>query len=450
MSQLPSIKFRLFGFPVEVQLGFLLLGLLFSTWVDTPFQGGELLLWAFVAILFHELGHAWAYRRYGLKPRIRLYMLGGLAMADANSTVDLNNKRLLFIALAGPLASMLMGVVLVGILIGLGQIPHVFLTEDQARTYPIFFSLGWGILNLIPILPLDGGHVLQQLLAFRKSWPAEKITIWVSIVLGVGIAIYLVSQGSWWNAMLIGFLLSGNFQRLGQVKDDKLGPQVGKIQALIKAQAFDEAIQALEGLLEDAQTQAYRGWAMQTLAVLLVRQGKRDTLRSLTRYSDYEEFIPELKAQILLEEEGVEVAYTFARKKYAISPAPGIGLMVIDLIAAKQQWAEIPAFLKTNSSLDHTDTLATHASERLYKASQYEMARDISEGLFTRTRKGIHAYNVACALIKEDRLSAAISWLQKAWEGGFTAVEVWEQDRDLDPVRTRGDFQTLLQTVKKH
>ncbi|MEO1451910.1 MAG: site-2 protease family protein, partial [Bacteroidota bacterium] len=341
MSRLPSLNFKLFGIPVQVQAGFLILGLLFLSWVKIPGAAVELLLWAFMAVLVHELGHAWAYRRYGMKPRIALYMLGGVASAKSNPEQPPTPGQLLFIAFAGPLASILLGVGLLGLIMLAGELPHLFLTEEQAQTFPLFFSFGWGILNLIPILPLDGGQMLLQALSTQKNWPAEKITIWISLVLGGLLGIYLLVQGEWWNAMLVALLFSSNFQRLKQSKDDGLNPQVENIQQLIREGKIEAGKTELKRLLDSAETAAFRGWAMQTLAVIYAREGNQQALFSLAEYEDYEEHLPEIKAQKMREEEGIEAAYTYARKRYAIAPSGGLGMILIDLLAERA--ASIPS-----------------------------------------------------------------------------------------------------------
>src|SRR5688500_3784168 len=81
-----DLHFRVFGFPVRVHPYF---------WLVTAIMGlgsgdegtapMELLTWVgvvFVSILVHELGHAFLQRRFGGRPWITLYGLGGLASCD--------------------------------------------------------------------------------------------------------------------------------------------------------------------------------------------------------------------------------------------------------------------------------------------------------------------------------------------------------------------------------
>ncbi|MBC7980905.1 MAG: site-2 protease family protein, partial [Armatimonadetes bacterium] len=46
-------------------------------------------------------------------------------------------------------------------------------------------SLFWAILNLLPILPLDGGRLLETILGPGNI----NVTLWISIIVAVGVGI---------------------------------------------------------------------------------------------------------------------------------------------------------------------------------------------------------------------------------------------------------------------
>jgi len=117
---------------------------------------------AFLAsLLAHELAHALAARRHGIRVRsVTLWMLGGVTQLDG----DLATPRAdLQIALAGPAASLLTGVVFLGValaVIAAGG-PRV------AAAAAMCLALMNGVLaafNLLPGAPLDGGRVLRAVL----------------------------------------------------------------------------------------------------------------------------------------------------------------------------------------------------------------------------------------------------------------------------------------------
>ena len=97
-----DLNFVLFGFPVRVHPFFWVISLLLGISGDPKPE--LVLIWVaavFVSILVHELGHAFAIRRYGGQAWITLYGMGGLASSnEANRTP----KAQILISAAGPAA----------------------------------------------------------------------------------------------------------------------------------------------------------------------------------------------------------------------------------------------------------------------------------------------------------------------------------------------------------
>ena len=121
---------------VEATPGFLLLlGALF--WLD---EGVGLLPWGLLACIVHELGHiAAALVCGGRVERLSLTMVG--AELSFSYRTPLSYGRDSLVALAGPGANLLLG----------------GLFFWQGRHLPAVLTLGLGVFNLLPILPLDGG-----------------------------------------------------------------------------------------------------------------------------------------------------------------------------------------------------------------------------------------------------------------------------------------------------
>jgi Zn-dependent protease len=168
----------LLGFPVEINMSFLLLlGL-----VLVAFGGliGVLVVClAFGSILLHELGHAVVARRLGVHVSgIELGFFGGAAkMVQLPRTAN----HELAIAAAGPAVSLILG----GAGIGLGALLHV----------PVLAMIGWINLviagfNLIPALPMDGGRILRALLTRRMDFVrATDVAVDVARVVAIGFVI---------------------------------------------------------------------------------------------------------------------------------------------------------------------------------------------------------------------------------------------------------------------
>ena len=159
-----GIAFPLGSIPVLVRWShFLLVGLLawplLSTLVSEPglWQVALPALLAIpVAVLLHELGHALAAVYFRGRPRIELVLFGGLTYPSLPAEVGPGERAM--VSLAGPVAGLLSGGIVW--LIAGGQ-PAVPTRLAPAADVFVWVAAVWGVLNLIPLPGLDGGHVLD-------------------------------------------------------------------------------------------------------------------------------------------------------------------------------------------------------------------------------------------------------------------------------------------------
>jgi stage IV sporulation protein FB len=186
------IRFSLFGIPVVVQpffwISLVILG--GASRADTSAEVFQILLFVlagFISILVHELGHALTARSFGANTAITLEGFGGYA---AYSGVRMSRLRSFLITAAGPAIQIVLGLVVMQVLSVTGS----QLSENGfyfLRTLKII-SIVWAVINLLPVLPLDGGQMLNATLG-----PARlKITLWVSVVVGITAGIVFAKSGS--------------------------------------------------------------------------------------------------------------------------------------------------------------------------------------------------------------------------------------------------------------
>jgi membrane-associated protease RseP (regulator of RpoE activity) len=164
-----------------------------------------------VGVLAHELGHAFAGRRLGLEPWIRLFAFGG--MTGWGRPRPLSARQQIAISFAGPAVGLAIGgLVLLGGLSGAlaGAPPPL----ARVLTDVLWVNLGWGVLNLLPILPLDGGHIVSsaaEMAAGRRGRLAARA---FSVVLTVVIGLWALSAGQWWILILCAVFAFTNVQAL--------------------------------------------------------------------------------------------------------------------------------------------------------------------------------------------------------------------------------------------
>ena len=215
-----DLRFSVLNIPVRVSIWFWLAGTVLG--FETLKIGVEYLMaWllvVFVSILVHELGHALIARSFGYPPRILLYQFGGLAMYTPYS--NYTQARSIAISLAGPGAGFLLfGAVL--LFQGYGA-PHLVpVLSDSMGMLLIFFlknmvwvNLFWGLLNLLPILPLDGGNVCKEVCRSLSPLNGPRYAYGVGMVVGIAAAVLLYRAGLTYAAVLFGFLGVENFMNL--------------------------------------------------------------------------------------------------------------------------------------------------------------------------------------------------------------------------------------------
>ena len=179
------------GIPIELHLTFILLifAVLGLAIYYNQMYSFILVLFLFVFVLLHELAHCVVARRYGIKVRkIVLYPIGGVSEIEE---IPENPRIEWRMAGAGPLASLLMGAVLIGINY---VIPIKLLFPPSPvilSTGNLLLDLGYlnlllGAFNLIPAFPMDGGRVFRALLAERMTFSqATKDAAYIGRIFGI-------------------------------------------------------------------------------------------------------------------------------------------------------------------------------------------------------------------------------------------------------------------------
>ncbi len=135
----------------------------------------------FASLLLHEFAHSLVAKWFGLRVRaIVLFALGGVSQIESEAT---NAKSEFWIAIVGPVTSMVIGLALVGLARLRGWQAG---TEPNTAAVAILLWLGYinvalAAFNMIPGYPLDGGRVLRSVL-WWISHSQEKATRWATQV----------------------------------------------------------------------------------------------------------------------------------------------------------------------------------------------------------------------------------------------------------------------------
>jgi Zn-dependent protease len=209
-----DLRFRLFGTPIRVHPLFWLVSVLLGwdlTRNPVLSDNGmpDLMVWvlaSFVSILLHEFGHVWMGQVFGTRGHIMLHSMGGLAIGSS----DLRSgwQRVLVYA-AGPAIQLLLFTVLVAaVLFGVLPFPdrgsapvfavfrwlivNVGITTPEQGADPnpalalftslmLTINLLWPLLNLLPILPLDGGQITREICVGASRQNGLLAALWISL-----------------------------------------------------------------------------------------------------------------------------------------------------------------------------------------------------------------------------------------------------------------------------
>jgi Zn-dependent protease len=203
------------------------------------------------AITLHEAAHGYVARHFGdmtahaqgrislnpvrhvdvigtlVVPLVILLLSGGRFLFGWAKPVPVNysalrspRRDMLWVAAAGPASNLLMAIAWAVLLKLAVLLPTNSFTEPMRLMGEagILVNLVFMFLNLLPILPLDGGRILASLLPHRVAWQYSKLEPW-------GIPLLL---------LLIALPISGD----RSVLDLVLGPLVGASGAMIRSVVY--------------------------------------------------------------------------------------------------------------------------------------------------------------------------------------------------------------------
>jgi Zn-dependent protease len=206
------MRFRLGKIPVEIHMSFFVTAVLLSGRWNAPMLVAEWAAVVLVSVMIHELGHALMGITFGLAPRIDLHGMGGTtSWTEARGKITPTKSVL--ISVAGPFVGILVGGI-THLLIRFGIVPESDLAQQIADDM-VWVNALWGFVNLLPVLPMDGGNVLFTVLNAATKGKGERPARVISIataVLGGVIAIAVFRM--WWPAILAGLFAYDNVRAL--------------------------------------------------------------------------------------------------------------------------------------------------------------------------------------------------------------------------------------------
>ncbi len=245
-----DLRFQALGIPVRVHPFFWLIMAMLGWEPQNMPAVAIFVACGFLSILVHEYGHGLVAKLFGARPSIILWGLGGLCMYHSDRQ---GPRQRLAVLISGPGAGfVLCGVTMLVYTVAYGLTPREHLAcaghalglsgdvvsqafawlkmglnpEKPYELYPqiqiywdlVRINILWGVLNLLPIWPLDGGQITETVLSQVSPYNGRRWTHTISLVVAALIAIFIYSwTRSLFNTVLFGLFAVQNYQMLDAI-----------------------------------------------------------------------------------------------------------------------------------------------------------------------------------------------------------------------------------------
>ncbi len=441
------LRFRLFGFPVQIQPGFwvlaVLLGLSFAA------KPAAMAIWlgvVLVSILVHELGHATTARLYGQSPSITLHMMGGLT--SWSPTHNIGRLRSILVTLAGPFAGFALGLAAFGIEVAAGSSVVKGSLPALALQLLVMANVLWSAINLLPVLPFDGGQILASALGPNR----RRLAATLSLVFGLALAAGFYKLG-WTYAALI-FALGGVTSFMAERNRTRYhGPPPPELLAQVLVRA-DEAMQAGDFASAAAMSRAVFGASSDPAQrrVALEASGwasvmghdiaaARDVLRQVPPGARVDPYLEGAVHELDGDLDRARTVLLSAR--HSGDARPELAGLLVRVLLRTRHFDD--AAQLTGEILDETpDEDARRVAQEAFEAGAAEPAGRLLEALFERTKEPRDAYDAARGYARAELRDEALGALAQAVRAGHAEPSRARTDADLSTLSDDARFELAL------
>jgi len=382
-----------------------------------------------LSVLIHELGHAGAHRAFGARPDITLTGFGGVTMGPVHP-----RGRSLVVTLAGPGAGFLtaaLGAALSRVVGSGGSVAQIALAEL------IWINVIWGVFNLLPIIPLDGGHVAADLFGPRAAQ-----------VLSVAVAAGLVGLGLYTDRVFlafIGFLFGSQaFQALRAEKDQPQLEQLGAVRAAVMRGENGPAAEQAGRIAASPASWRVEVAASELEAWARLAGGQSDEAAgALGRLrAGVSSTSPLVRRMVALAkgDEAEPIAPAFVRCDDEVA-AMVASRMVADAGLVDRVLTELADLEPEGGPSRSNGYRALQLG--LHHAGRHRDSARVGQSLFLLEPEPVVAYDVACSWALAGETGQAVTWLDRAVDHGFRDTVALDLDPRFDAIRDTDGFQTV-------
>jgi Zn-dependent protease len=434
---------KIAGIPVKVDISFLLVGVMFaSSRISHPSLLVEWILVVFISILIHELGHALVCRAYGLSPQIQLYAMGGVTSWSDN--IKISPQKNIAISLAGPFAGFLFFGVVFSIQNYFPDVFDSFLGRNLYRDL-VWVNLFWGLVNLLPVLPLDGGHVVGSLEELVTKKTDGLVAPAFSLIVAASVAFWAFITSWIFMAILMGIFawinLSALMQRYNAKRDKALDLPMEEAQHSFKSRDGSQVVRQAQEILKSAGSEAVKCSAQQLLVQgLILENNSEEAKKELMRLQAVYGHDAAQQALLALEKDEWPRALPLMEHAYRSSSSAELGVRYVQALIEAHRFREAMTLITDPQIAQYATGLYALLQTAAFETGDYDLS--VEAGVLALERGGAPyiAYNIACAHARAGKSDQAMEWLKRAVDAGYSDFESMEKDPDLAVLRENPDF----------
>jgi Zn-dependent protease len=461
--------FRIFGVPVRVEPFFVIVAILLGLRIN---QVWLIIAWVgivFVSVLVHEMGHAFMFRVAGQRSAVVLHGFGGFTVPTGGGRRVMSKPMSIAVSLAGVVFQLLLLALPAYLLMKSGwgydqgkgwfgydihggvRLIEGFPGSDSAGKWDVnmwpvlravvWANVAWAVLNILPIRPLDGGHVSEELFGLKTACK-------LSIVAAVLAGIYLfVEWGSLFILIFMGMYAFFNYRDLQAGHNTGTfdveapaapagnpGQRGSQLTGRRRRSGHLQAVPTPGELA--AELMSPRSSAeVETRVWNALRSGDADRAAAILRQAGPNAPKGFVQASVALAQGHSGLAGDMFEAAYLAEPDGPPNLVPASLLA--EHGAAVPLAKQLVIAGPAGVQAATSLQTHLHYAERFREAAEVGEQVFAAgpSSPAQIAFEVACSWARADRADEGLRWVEAAVDAGFKAPSILDSEPDLAPVR---------------